>query len=84
MSNNYLVTFFSTHHALKAEKILKKDHENIDLIPTPREISSECGFSVLIRESSAEPESLLKGIKFENIYTVKINSDGGKYYEKNN
>jgi len=80
--NDFLVTFFSTHHALKAEKILKNISSRIDLIPTPREINSECGFSVLIRDFEDEPSILLKNLSYEHIYQIKYNSKGTKTYEK--
>lgn len=82
--NSYLVTFLSTHHALKAEKILKKEESGIDLIPTPREISSECGFSIFIENTVRKPEQILKNIDYEHIYMINYSPDGEKNYEKNN
>ncbi len=81
--SDFLVTFFSTHHALKAEKILKNISPRIDLIPTPREINSECGFSVLIRYFKDKPSILLKDLSYEHIYQIKYNNKGAKTYEKN-
>lgn len=81
--SDFLVTFFSTHHVLKAEKILKNIVPLIDLIPTPREINSECGFSVLIKYFEDEPSTLLKNLSWEHIYQIKYNDKGGKTYEKN-
>lgn len=41
----YLVlTFGSTHKALKAEKLLETFA--IDMIPTPRQLSADCGISI--------------------------------------
>ena len=80
--SDFLVTFFSTHHALKAEKILKVISPRIDLIPTPREINSECGFSVLIRDFEDKPSTLFKDLSYEHIYQIKYNSKGAKTYEK--
>lgn len=81
--SDFLVTFFSTHHALKAEKILKNIVQWIDLVPTPREINSECGFSVLIKYFEDEPSTLLKDLSWEHIYQIKYNDKGSKTYEKN-
>lgn len=82
--NDFLVTFFSTHHALKAEKTLKGVSAHIDLIPTPREISSECGFSILIKYFEDKPSTLLKNMSYEQIYQIIYNDTGAKIYEKNN
>ncbi len=80
--NNYLVTFFSTHHALKAEKILKKELAEIDLIPTPREISSECGFSVLIKKDTNNIKKYIAHLSYEHCYLIIENNKKEKTYEK--
>ena len=41
-----IVTFESTTHAIKGEKILKDLKLKFKTIPTPREISSSCGLSI--------------------------------------
>lgn len=38
-----LATFYSWHHALRAEKVLGRLGMEVALIPGPREISSNCG-----------------------------------------
>lgn len=38
-----LATFYSWHHALRAEKVLGRLGMQVGLIPAPREISSNCG-----------------------------------------
>lgn len=38
-----LATFYSWHHALRAEKVLARLEMQVTLIPAPREISSNCG-----------------------------------------
>ena len=38
----------SIHHVLRAEKVLKKAGTAFDLIPVPREISSDCGMAVTV------------------------------------
>jgi len=45
MNESYLViTFESTHKAIKAEKTL--DGLEIEIIPTPRQLSANCGISL--------------------------------------
>ena len=40
-----VVTFESTHHAIKGEKILKEHEIEHRMIPTPRAITRSCGLS---------------------------------------
>ena len=40
-----VVTFQSTHHAIKGEKILKDNNIEHKMIPTPRAITRSCGLS---------------------------------------
>ncbi len=42
----FILTFESTHMVLKAEKVLLKNNHKHDIIPTPRDLSSNCGMSV--------------------------------------
>jgi len=47
--------FESIHRVMKAEKLLKGKGVKIDLIPVPREISSDCGVAIeLSGDSEAE------------------------------
>ena len=38
-----VVLFYSTHLALRAEKIARNAGIKVKLIPTPRQLSSDCG-----------------------------------------
>jgi hypothetical protein len=44
---------------MKAEKILKEKGIEVDLIPVPREISSECGIAVELSQESEEKALLI-------------------------
>jgi len=82
---NYVITFQSSHQAIKAERKFMKAH-NTDLIPTPREISSECGFSLKISET--ELNMILEllqqnSLNYSKIYTITVH-EGEKRYEENN
>jgi hypothetical protein len=52
MSNNQyaVILVHSTSYALKAEKVLEKSGIPCKLIPVPRQISSDCGSCVRIRQ----------------------------------
>jgi hypothetical protein len=41
-----VITFFGSHHALRAESVLKKAGFPVRLIPGPREISPNCGVAL--------------------------------------
>lgn len=41
-----VVTFNSTHHAIKGESIFKTNEIPFKTIPTPREITLSCGLSI--------------------------------------
>jgi hypothetical protein len=41
-----VVIFSSIHQVMRAEKFLKGKGIKIDLIPVPREISSDCGVAI--------------------------------------
>lgn len=82
---DFVITFQSSHHAIKAERKFMKNHKT-DLIPTPREISSECGFSLKISET--ELNAILElfnenSLKYAKIYSITIHK-GEKRYEENN
>lgn len=38
-----LLTFYSWHHALRAEKVLREGGFFVELVPAPREFTSNCG-----------------------------------------
>ncbi len=46
MNDFYLVSFNSTHHAIRTEKLLLEEGMKIMTLPTPREIAASCGLSI--------------------------------------
>ena len=55
-----VLIFSSIHQVMRAEKLLKGKGIEIDLIPVPREISSDCGVAIeLSGDSEAEALSIL-------------------------
>ncbi|MGM0431274.1 MAG: DUF3343 domain-containing protein [Spirochaetota bacterium] len=76
----YLITFYSTHYVMAAEGILASnvDPGEFRTVPTPRKISSECGFSIAARVS---PERYhLEGV--EGIYSIHTTNTKELAYEK--
>jgi len=57
----FVLVFKSTHDALKSEKILKNAGYRSEIIPTPKEISSECGFAILLKDEPYQLKEKLIG-----------------------
>ena len=69
---NYLIlTFLSTHHVLKAEQVLLSKGIKLDIIPTPKDITSECGMSIRINPHVASSQ-VLKSILSEASFAFDI------------
>ena len=49
-----VVLFHTTTSALRAEKVLQKAGLTVKLIPTPRELSSDCGMALRFELSDRE------------------------------
>ena len=66
-----VITFFGSHHAIRAEGVLKKNDIAAVLIPGPREISPNCGVAVRFDYNrKAEVQALLQEhmVHFEDIH----------------
>ncbi len=66
-----LLTFINTHTVIKAERILREEGVPLEVIPTPKSYSSECGMSLLVDESGIERAlEVLKegGVEVKGIY----------------
>ncbi len=46
MTEYSVVLFYSTSHALRGEKVLRRTGVEIKMIPTPRQLSSDCGMAL--------------------------------------
>jgi hypothetical protein len=44
MATYAIITFHTTHFAIKAKKVLARSGKRFEMIPVPREFSSDCGF----------------------------------------
>ncbi len=64
-----ILLFESIHYVLKTEKLFKASKIDYQIIPTPRELSSECGSAMKINENDkSKVEKILK----EKKINVKI------------
>ncbi|OJT74733.1 hypothetical protein BM530_14345, partial [Clostridioides difficile] len=46
MNQMYIVSFNSTHHAIRSEKLFGENSLKVMALPTPREITASCGISI--------------------------------------
>jgi hypothetical protein len=49
-----VITFDSVHFVMKAESILRAEGVKVQLTPTPRKISSDCGMALEVRPKDIE------------------------------
>ena len=59
MAEYSVVLFHSTAHAIRAEKVLQRAGLHIKMIPTPRQLSSDCGMALRFDRVEKERVALL-------------------------
>ena len=68
-----VVLFYTTSSAMRAEKTLRKENLTVKLVPTPRDLSSDCGIALRFDWDQAEKvESALDEarVEIEGIYEM--------------
>ena len=76
-----VITFHTTHFALKAKKVLKKECKAVEMIPVPREFSSNCGFCCKTTwDDRQEIEKILRDnhVEIEQIHRWERDENTGK------
>ena len=63
-----IIVFDSVHYILKTEKLLKAEKVDYEIIPTPRELSSDCGTVIKIAKND-------KGKVVEILTANKLNGE---------
>ena len=84
MNEMYIVSFNSTHHAIRTEKILNENNIRCTTLPTPREITASCGISIrFLFEDIEIVKKLLNttDVDYKGIYKIQKLSDGKKSVE---
>lgn len=77
-----VITFYSTHLALKFAKALKDNELQTRLIPVPRSISSSCGIAAKIEEKQlATVKQLCATCKIEYEQVYRLYKDSPKKVE---
>lgn len=60
-----ILTFNNTHKVLKAEQILLKQGLKPDIIPTPKDLSSDCGMAIRLKTGQIPVTRLKKMMEDE-------------------
>ena len=85
MNEMYIVSFNSTHHAIRTEKILNENNIRCTTLPTPREITASCGISIrFLFEDIENVKNLVESseVDYKGIYKIQRLSDGKKSVEQ--
>ncbi|NMB34839.1 MAG: DUF3343 domain-containing protein [Firmicutes bacterium] len=67
MTKRAYFTFPSTHHAIRAEKIISNEALKFKMVPVPRSISSNCGVALCCLPADAPA---IKGLLEENSVVI--------------
>ncbi len=78
----YVFLFESVHRVMKAEKLLQGKGIKVDLIPVPREISSDCGVAIELSIESEEKALLFLGEHKITILECYFRDKSGRFEKK--
>lgn len=62
------ILFHTIHDVLRAEKILKQNKISHELVPVPRNLSSDCGMCVKLSHNREKTLALLSAIEISGCY----------------
>ncbi|MBP6940689.1 MAG: DUF3343 domain-containing protein [Syntrophorhabdaceae bacterium] len=71
----YFLIFYSIHDVLKAEKALKGRDVAIELVPVPRNLSSDCGMCIKLNGDLEGIMPCMHGIEIDKC----VSYDGKEY-----
>ena len=77
-----VIILSSIHRVMKAEKLLKGKGLQVDLIPVPREISSDCGVAIELRMEIGEEALRLMDEHRIPIHECYTRRDGGRFEKR--
>jgi len=76
-----LISFFASHHAIRAETVLKRNGFNTEIVPGPKDLSPNCG--VALRFDFAQRDAALallaeKKVRVDTVHFYQPRTDGWK------
>ena len=84
MNEMYIVSFNSTHHAIRLDKLLGESSVRATTLPTPREITASCGISIrFLYDDTESVKKILNenSVEYKGIYKIKRLENGTKEVE---
>ncbi|HVN97690.1 MAG TPA: DUF3343 domain-containing protein [Syntrophorhabdaceae bacterium] len=75
--NTYFLLFHTIHDVLRVEKILKKQGKTYELVPVPRNLSSDCGMCIQLGGDVNDVKESMKGIEIHKCFFF----DGNTYVD---
>lgn len=81
MNEMYIVSFNSTHHAIRTEKLFKERDLACTTLPTPREITASCGISIrfLYNDMQEVKQVLIENnLEYKGLYKIQKLDNGDK------
>ena len=84
MNEMYIVSFNSTHHAIRLGKLLEEATIRATTLPTPREITASCGISIrFLYDDTESVKKILNenSVECKGIYKIKRLENGTKEVE---
>ncbi len=73
-----LISFFASHHAMRAETVLKRNGLVARLIPGPKELSPNCGVALRFEYSQRESVVailLAKSVRIDGVHFYRPRTD---------
>jgi hypothetical protein len=77
-----VILLSSIHRVMKAEKLLKGRGLEVDLIPVPREISSDCGVAIELPVEIGEEALRLMDEYRMTVSECYTRDDGGRFEKR--
>jgi len=78
-NRTYFLLFHTIHDVLKAENALKKHSFNFELVPIPRNLSSDCGSCIKLKDHIEDVNPYIEDIELDRCFVF----DGKEYKEVN-
>jgi hypothetical protein len=73
MKNYGVVLFYTSSSAMRAEKVLGQNGLTVKLVPTPRELSSDCGVALRFNSEKIDNVNLFLNqfsIEFQSVHIM--------------
>lgn len=73
-----LISFFASHHAIRAEMVLKRNGLTARLIPGPKELSPNCGVALrfdYVQRETVRAVLAAKNVRIDGVHFYRPRTD---------